>query len=249
MEPSEYYNIARLEDIHWWYVGMTAIVTRWMRRLPLRPAGEPQAVRALDAGCGTGGGLKLLAGFGRPAGVDVHPLALQLALEKGYTAVAGADVQHLPFAAGTFGLVISYDVLCHLRVSDDTQALRDFARVLAPDGWVMVRLPAHEWIRRSHDRAVHTRHRYTRHELQAKLEEAGLRAVRVTYANALLMPVVVLWRLVQGRDTETGSSDVRLPPRPINAILTALLRLEGWWLSRFDLPIGLSVLALARKDS
>jgi SAM-dependent methyltransferase len=249
MEPSEYYNIARLEDTHWWYVGMAAIAAGWLRQLPLERAPGAQAQRPiLDAGCGTGGGLRLLAQFGAAVGIDRHPLALQLARDKRYTQLARADVQRLPFASGAFGLVASFDVLYHLQVSDDVRALREFRRVLAPDGWLLLRLPAHEWMRRGHDRTVHTRHRYTREEVRQKLEAAGLRPVRISYANTLLLLPAVFWRLAQRQAEDSGGSDVRLPGRATNAALTSLLRVEGAWLRRWNLPTGLSVMALARKS-
>ena len=242
MDTSEYHNIARLEDTHWWYVGMAALAAGWLRGLN---AAGTRAV--LDAGCGTGGGLKLLGEFGRPIGIDVAPLALRLAAEKGHTRLACAHVQALPFPAASFGVLTSFDVLYHLQVTDDLNALRDFARVLAPGGWLLLRLPAHEWLRRAHDRTVHTRHRYTLEEVREKLRAAGLRPVRMTYANALLLLPAWLWRLAQHRAQRHGNSDVQLPPQPINRLLTALLHAESVWLRRYNLPIGLSVLALARK--
>jgi SAM-dependent methyltransferase len=224
---------------------MRAIAAGWLRRLP---APHPARLRAiLDAGCGTGGALGWLAEFGRPAGVDVHPLALRLAAERGRARLAQASVQALPFPADSFHLLTSFDVLYHLRVADDRQALREFARVLRPGGWLLLRVPAHEGLRRVHDRMVHTRHRYTRAEVYEKLEAAGLRPVRVTYANALLVLPALLWRLAERRRPGAAGGDLWLPPRPLNALLAALVRAEGLWLRRFDLPVGLSVLALARK--
>jgi SAM-dependent methyltransferase len=245
MEPSEYANVARLEEVHWWYTGMRAIATDWLRRLP-----TPQPARfplILDGGCGTGGALGWLAEFGAPAGVDIHPLALRLAAERGRARLVQASVEALPFAAGSFHLLTSFDVLYHLQVADDGQALREFARVLRPGGWLLLRVPAHEGLRRAHDRVVHTRHRYTREEVSEGLEAAGFRPVRVTYANGLLVLPALIRRLAERRRPEAAGSDARLPPRPLNALLAALVRAEGWWLRRFDLPVGLSVMALARK--
>jgi SAM-dependent methyltransferase len=252
MEPSEYHNIARVEDTHWWYTGMAAAAAGWLRGLPLEgPRSRAEGAAAgprrpvLDAGCGTGGGLRWLTEFGRAIGLDWHPLALRLAREKGYNSLARADVQQLPFAAGSFSLVTSFDVLYHLQVNDDRRALAEFARVLAPGGWLLLRLPAHKWMRRGHDRAVHTRHRYAREEVRAKVAAAGLMPVRVSYANALLLLPALLWRLAQ-RDAG-GGTDVRLPAPAVNALLGGWLRAEAAWLRHLDLPIGLSVMALARK--
>lgn len=239
MNESEYHNLARMEPTHWWYTGMAGIAADWLRRLPA-PAFGP----VLDAGCGTGGGMGWLSQFGRPCGVDLHPLALRLAAAHGCQSLVQADVQALPFATERFAIVASFDVLYHLKVANDGAALHEFARILRPGGWLLLRLPAHNWLRGAHDNAVHTGHRYNRKEICAKLKAAGLHPVRVTYANALLFLPALLWRIISRGRT---ASDARLPWRPLNHLLTTLLHLEQLWLRNFNLPIGLSVLALAQK--
>jgi SAM-dependent methyltransferase len=243
MIRSEYQNLAQAERTHWWYAGMAALARDWLRRLPLTPAG-----RLLDAGCGSGGGLDWLAQFGRPCGLDLHPLALRLAGSPGGHPLVRADVQSLPFAAGSFGVLTSFDVLYHADVADDQSALCEFARVLQPGGWLLLRVPAHDWLRGAHDDVVQTRHRFSRQEIQAKLRAAGLRPVRVTYANSLLFLPAVLWRSLQRLRRSRPASDVRPPPRLVNRALAALLRVEQCWLRRANLPVGLSILALAQKE-
>jgi SAM-dependent methyltransferase len=247
MQESEFYNIASVAHTHWWYVGMSAIAADWLRRLPGRTIPNPSG-RLLDAGCGTGSAFQWLAEFGRPFGVDRHPLALHLATNNGCPRLIRADVCALPFAEGSFSILTSFDVLYHKNVTDDRGVLREFARVLQPGGWLLLRLPAHNWLRGAHDHTVQTRYRYTRHEVQAKLAAAGLYPVRVTYVNALLFLPTASWRLLQRCLGVRAASDVRLPPRLLNSILKAVLGAERAWLRRFNLPVGLSVLALARKE-
>jgi hypothetical protein len=40
-----------------------------------------------------------------------------------------------------------------------------------------------------------------------------------------------------------------VPAGPINAIMTAVMRLEALWLCAFDAPFGSSLLCLARKPA
>lgn len=239
MELSEYDNIARLEETHWWYVGQRRIATDWVRGLALSPGAN-----ILDAGCGTGGGLRWLAAMGTPTGIDFHPRAVQYAAQTS-PRVARASVEQAPFPTGTFDLVTSFEVLYHLSVGDDVAALRELARVLKPGGWLLVRVPAHDWLRGAHDRLVHTRHRYAPSELRAKIKTARLEVRRLTYTGWLLFPIAVLTRATQ-RATTTHT-DVTLPSPWVNQLLTATFAAESLWLKNFDLPLGLSLLALARK--
>ena len=41
--------------------------------------------------------------------------------------------------------------------------------------------------------------------------------------------------------------DITVPPAPLNALLTGVLRVESWWLTVLDNPVGSSLLCLARK--
>lgn len=244
MHESEYFNIARCEPIHWWYAGMRAAAAGWLRRLPAS-VGTPPLL--LDAGCGTGGGLRWLAEFGRTCGADLHPLALRLAARDGRTPLLQADIRTLPFADRSFSAITSFEALCQLPRGEDVVALREFVRVLHPGGWLLLRLPAHEWLRGPHDDFVHTRHRYSRGEVQAKLRGVGLQPMRTSYANAALFLPVALRRLLQRWAARPAASDLRMPSRFLNFLLSAWLRGEAAWLRRFNFPFGLSVLALARK--
>jgi SAM-dependent methyltransferase len=245
MEPGEYDTIAQLEDHHWWYLGMRAAAGAWLNQ-GVAPAlrGTARPARLLDAGCGTGGGLRWLARYGVPVGLDFHPAAVAYA-HRSVPRVARGSVMALPFAAGCFDLVTAFEVLYHAAVPDDVAALREFARVLRPGGWLLLRLPAHNWLRGAHDRRVHTRHRYARGELRAKLQRAGFRIYRLSYLGLSLVLPAVVRRLLQSRSS--AHSDVGLPPPAVNRALLAVLQLEGRWLAGRDLPAGLSLMALARR--
>jgi SAM-dependent methyltransferase len=246
MEPSEYDNIARLEARHWWYIGMRQIAARFLATVcpPVLPGEAAPDRRILDAGCGVGGGLRWLAAFGQVTGIDLHPLAVRYSVQVSRR-VSRASVQALPFANESFELVTTFEVLYHLSVSDDVAALAEMARVLRPGGWLLVRLPAHDWLRGAHDRHVHTRQRYAAAELRAKLVTAGFAVQRLTSVGfSFFLPAVLLRRSQTRAPAET---DVTLPSPLVNRILLASLQAEGMWLRRFNLPIGLSLLALARK--
>ena len=257
MEPEEYASIYRLEQHHWWYRGMREVAEAWLDRyvqvraatVRERTEDRRKDLSVLDAGCGTGGNLLALSRFGRVYGVDYSPLALRFCRERRLRDTARASVTHIPFRDARFDLVTSFEVLYHAAVADDVAAMREVYRVLVPGGSFLLRLPAFEFLRGAHDRTVHTRHRYTAPEVGEKLRRAGFEVLRLSYANSLLFPLAAASRVAQqatGR-ADRGGSDVRETTGWLNELLRLPLLLEARLLPLMDLPVGLSVLALARR--
>ena len=248
MEKEQYDLMFAQEERHWWYVGMRRISTALLERYP--PLVKDQGSRPLeilDAGCGSGGMTRYLSRFGRVTGIDLAPEALDLARKRKLSRLARSSVGATPFLDASFDVVTSFDVLYHLNVRDDSAALEEIHRVLRPGGIALIRLPAFDWIRGAHDEVVHTRHRYTRDELSGKLEDAGFRLEHATYANFLLFPLAPAKRLLEQRRGTHESTDLWLPPAPINRLLADLLSLETLAAREMGLPWGLSVFAVARR--
>jgi SAM-dependent methyltransferase len=247
MESKAYEELHRLEPTHWWYRGMRQITERLLQA----PLEHQEKLRILDAGCGTGGNMLALAERGTAVGVDFSPLALEYASETHPGKVAQASVERLPFADNSFDLVTSFDVLYCYEVRDDVKALREFARVLCPGGHLFIRLPALPFLRGSHDIVVHGIRRYTASELHLKLLQAGLRPVRLTYLNCLLLPGIFLIRKMQNVCAYFGAapdSDVQETAPALNSLLTRILTLEAAWISHgHDFPAGVSVACIATK--
>ena len=153
------------EETQWWYAGMRAIS---MALLSPALAARPESAWILDAGCGTGNNLLHLSRLGRAVGVDLSDDALRFCRIRGVSA-AKADLLALPFADAAFDCVTSFDVLYHRWVEDDRAAVAELARVLRPGGVLLLRVPALRALWGAHDEAVHSRHRYTRGEVEARL--------------------------------------------------------------------------------
>jgi 2-polyprenyl-3-methyl-5-hydroxy-6-metoxy-1,4-benzoquinol methylase len=99
--------------------------------------------RVLDAGCGMGYGTNLMAAAGatEAVGVDVAEGVVEAARARAADRARfeAADVRELPFEDGAFDLVVCFEVIEHIESPADT--LRELARVLAPDGVLVVSSP------------------------------------------------------------------------------------------------------------
>jgi hypothetical protein len=90
--------------------------------------------------------------------------------------------------------------------------------------------------------------RYTRPMLRHRLEAAGFVVERLTYTNAVLFPVMLAARGAQRLSgARAEESDIRMPPAPVNAVLSGALAVEAAVLRWLPMPVGSSLLAVARK--
>ncbi len=131
---AEYARLARRYDRRWsGYIAAT--VRETVRRLPLRPG-----LRVLDLGCGTGAPLAALRErepSARLVGLDLVPEMLAVARVCPLPApLLAADVHALPFAAGSFDLVVTTSSF-HFW-DRPAEALAEVARVLRPTGRLVV---------------------------------------------------------------------------------------------------------------
>ena len=159
-----------------------------------------------------------------------------------------------PFAEGTFDVALALDVIEH--VDDDCAILEGLRSIVRPGGALIVTVPAFEFLWSDHDRINHHRRRYRAGELRQRLEGAGFDIDRVTYCNTALFPVVALVRRAQAIkrrfrpkcDAELNS-DLHSYPRLLNGLLYRLMLVETRLLRRFDMPVGVSILAVARRPA
>lgn len=252
MEREQYAIMAQREERHWWYAGMRQVALAVLRGV-LEDAPAPTGRRRLlDAGCGTGGTTVALREFGDVYGVDVAWEALGPSAARGLDGrIARGTLEALPFPDASFDVVTSFEVLYHRAVDDDARAFAELRRVIRPGGCLLLRVPAHDWLRGHHDHLVHTRRRYTRVEVARKLETAGFQPLRVTWANSVLFPPAVAKRWLESLQPSppagTAEPDLWQPPRPVNALLRRTVSAEAFAIPRgLPLPFGLSVLAVGR---
>lgn len=254
MKAEDYTDLYDLEDRFWWFVGMRAITAALLDPYCRGRVFE----RILDSGCGTGGMLSWLARYnegGRLFGLDVAQEAVRFCQKRGYQTIVQASAIELPFPDAAFDLVTSFDVLVQLPgESSDVTALREIHRVLRPGGVAFVRVPAYRWMMSGHDKALGTQRRYTRPELARKLTDSGFRVIRATYANAFLLPLVIVRRLVFKRvGLADRGSDVKPLPKSLawlNRVFAEVLRFEASVLQRrVNLPAGLSLICVVLKDA
>ena len=237
---------ARAEATHFWFRGFRTYVAPAIREI----AAGRRDLRIIDCGCGTGYNLTtLLQPYGRAFAFDLIPDAIHRARASGRPLVR-ADMEHIPFRSGSFDLATSFDVV--QSVPDDRKALREMARVLKPGGHVVLNVTALALLRGDHSDVWGELRRYTPQSAARLIEDVGLQVARITYLFGSLVPLMLAVRRVQRmlrpfREEIRGDSDLAVPPAPVNAVLTALVRGEVALARHVTMPFGSSLLVVARK--
>lgn len=235
----------RAEQSHFWFRGFRRFV-------------QPEVARALkgrrspiivDCGCGTAANLEWLQPLGKAYGFDLSARGLAFGRACGRTRIARASVAAIPFPDRCADLATSFDVLQGLPDRLEREALAEMRRILKPGGSLVVTVAALEILRGSHSALAQEVRRYTPGRLRRLLEDAGFIVERLTFVHAFLFPIMLPVRVLQrwrNGTSRAGEFDIRVPPAPVNELLTAMTRVEAMALRWMDMPMGSTLLCRAR---
>ena len=251
-DPSLFQQLAAVEDRHFWFQARNHLIFKMSKKLVSALA---PGYRVLEVGCGTGNVLRVLRQAcpdGTVVGLELWFDGLRFAQQRSAGPLVQGDVRHCPFGK-PFDLIGMFDVLEH--VPEDLETLRALREALTPGGCLMLTVPAHQYLWSYFDEAAHHCRRYSAREIRARMVEAGFQVEFLSQFMSCIFPLVWLFRKVRAQPRRPRPSDVktlaltefRVVP-VINGLLTALLKLETFWLSRgYRLPIGTSLIAVARR--
>ena len=247
MNPAEFANIAKSEKEFWWYRGMRKVLFGMIDPIVAR-----RRVRlALDAGCGTGYMAQVCRQrYGWPVcPADLDRNGLEYARKIGVDRLVQTDMRALPFRTGAFDLVMSFEAIVHLKKGEEEDAIREMARVLAPQGLLVLRVSALDILRSRHSEFTHERQRFTHGPLLESVRRHGIRALRCTYANSVLLPVALArFRIWEPLWRKPAASGVEPVARWLDRLLYLPLAMEARWLaSGRSLPLGQSLILIGEK--
>jgi hypothetical protein len=137
------------------------------------------------------------------------------------------------------------DVIEH--IENDENVLNQAHDYLAPQGRIVITVPAYQFLWSQHDVANHHKRRYTRRELRKKLEASGYRIEKLSYMNTILFPAALLWRMVDIMARVNKDPTLEIPSQFVNASLGTIFSFEKYLLRLTTMPFGLSVVAVAQR--
>jgi SAM-dependent methyltransferase len=210
-----------LQKEHWWFRARRLILGELISRLGLRPGS-----RILEAGCGSGGNIRLLQDFGDVAAFDMDEEARSACREDtGIDCLHGFLPDKNPFQdSHAFDLAVMLDVLEH--IDDDIGSLRSLATCLNENGVILITVPAYQWMYSGHDAVHHHKRRYSRRTLESVVVASGCSVVRSGYFNSILFPAIAAARMASKAFGFAPVSDMQMPGKGLNSILFRIFAAE-----------------------
>lgn len=243
MELCNYAAEAAAEADHWWFVGRRLLFSHIIKR-----CGLPAVAEILDVGTGTGANLRMLSnlGFTCVTGLDQSPEAIRYCAQKGLGKVEMADICALPFPDCSFDLILATDIIEH--VDNDCLALCEIRRVLKPNGYLLLTVPAFQLLWGLQDEVSHHKRRYRLRTLLSRIHDAGLIPKHYFYFNYLLFVPILLARRVMRLFGIELASEHEINTRWLNDVLAFLFRLDVAIAPVLRPPFGVSALVIATRD-
>jgi len=244
MQQHTYAIMDEVEGSHWWFVGRRKILESFLEPIVEKLRENAADLRILDVGCGTGANIEMLSQYGEAEGVDVSDDALEFCRQKGLNVRKGL-AETLPFDDEEFDLTTALDVVEHL--DDDIAGLKEMFRVTKSGGYSLIFVPAFMWLWGVQDDISNHRIRYTKKQIVERLERAGYKVERATYANWTFFTPILAGRTIMKLTGLKPESENNITISGLNGIFGKIFGAERFWLRNFNFPLGVSIVVVARK--
>jgi SAM-dependent methyltransferase len=238
---------------HWWWRARKQFVLRQLRVL----SAQKKPSRILDIGCGNGLFFDELSSFGQVWGIEPDAgLVSDQGPWRSRIQIRPFDNTFAPADGKPFDWILMLDVLEHIQ--DDRAAAAHVRTLLAPGGAFLLTVPALTLLWSQHDVANLHYRRYTKKGLRFVLEGAGMQIQTIRYFFGwTIAPMLLRRALFSGAPAARPAEEshetpvpyrVKVPPGVVNQGMYAVSRLEHATIGRWGLPLGSSLVAIARRE-
>lgn len=212
----------------------------WYNRWTLNQFEKYLSGEILEIGCGIGNFSNFLSKYGNLTAIDVdNDYLLQAYKElKGRASLGFGDIEKGKYFFGkkTFETIVCINVLEHIK--DDSKALKNIYNLLSEGGFLVLLVPAHQFLYNLIDRSIGHYRRYQKEDIKRLIKTVGFELIKIRELNFLgSLGWFIAGKLF--RDGEVSENKIKL----FNIISPIFLSVENI----FEPPIGTSILVIARK--
>jgi 2-polyprenyl-3-methyl-5-hydroxy-6-metoxy-1,4-benzoquinol methylase len=205
------------------------------------------AAQIAEIGCGNGLVQRQVEDhYGKAVtGFDLNEYALKQNLSTGSRLCCYDIHEQLPALHQSFDLMFLFDVLEHL--PEETRFLNAVLYHLAPQGKLIINVPAGQWAFSAYDKAAGHFRRYSIEHLREVAHRSNLQIQSWTYWGLPLVPTLAirkLWLIGRHDQSKTISSGFGFRSLAINHLLSLLSRCEILPQKR----LGTSLMAILQRS-
>ncbi len=241
MDQKHLEALIAVERTYWWHVAKRELVTDLLKRHCPPPG------RLVEGGIGGGANLLAYRELGYDvSGFDLMPEAIEHCRTLGIEDVRLHNLQEpWPVERGPANIVVMLDVIEH--VPDPVKVLRNAADTLAPDGEIVVTVPAIPALMGPWDRMLGHHRRYSARMLREHAREAGLKVVWLSHWNAFTLPAALVVRTLEKLGRRSRSAEFPPVSPAVNSLLIGLARTERKVIEAVRLMLGLSLVGVLKR--
>lgn len=241
MQKYLYEDLYNLEETHWWHKSKRELVTYFLEKYF-----SSKYNKILDVGCGTGKNMEQLQKYGNVWGLDNSKEAIKFCRKRGLKNLQLSNAEKTKFKANSFDIITLLDVLEH---TDDNKTLKEMQRILKKNGILIITVPAFMWLWSKWDEVLYHKRRYDLKSLTSILKNNNFRVIKITYLYSFLVLPALIIRGIKEKllSQKYYPSDFLLNNSIINKLLGIIANIEFNLAKRVKIPIGTSLLVIAKK--
>ena len=242
MENKIFEEMFNVEAEHWWFVSRRKIITKFIEGLELK-----DDARVLDAGCGNGDNLEMLAKHGELFAVERDELAFARAQARLFGKVYKGELPDgFPEEVSKDNdLIVLLDVLEH--IDDDHKSLSVLKDCAKDKAKIVITVPAYQFLWTQHDEIHHHKRRYTIKSLKKVVEANGWKIQYISYFNTFLFPLALIDRLIKKLLFSSREEKLVIPNKHINVVFEKIFGFESNFIGKYSFPFGLSIILVAEN--
>ena len=206
----------------------------------------------LEIGAGVGQNTAYLQKLGTVDVVEINESGIKVL--RTIPNIRNIITQPIPFNLNEpYDVIVAMDLIEH--IEDDKMTISWMVKSLRPGGFLLLTVPAYQWLFSEHDIALHHFRRYSIGRLKQRLP-SNIDILRCGHFNTMLFPLVALFRIYKNfflkfkknHPKYKAKKQSNLVPKHLDILFRLILKTEVSLINKgINPPFGLSIFCIAKK--